>query len=83
LAVYLFITYFYRQNPQFSERASPIEKSFCVTEYAITNSCTSVQRSSENGFIRLQLLQLGHIGGLTTLKARDASVRKKAVAVFV
>jgi hypothetical protein len=47
LAVYLHITYLYRQAPQLSEMTSPIEKSFCVIEYAETNSCTSVQRSCD------------------------------------
>jgi hypothetical protein len=41
LAVYLHITYIYRQAPQLSEMTSPIEKSF---EYAKTNTCTSVER---------------------------------------
>jgi hypothetical protein len=44
LAVYLHINYLHLQAPQLSETTSPTEKSFCVIEYAKTNSCTSVQR---------------------------------------
>jgi hypothetical protein len=43
LTLHLHISCLYQQAPQFSEMASPTEKSFCVTEYTKTNSCTSVQ----------------------------------------
>jgi hypothetical protein len=43
LAVYLHITYVYRQAPQFSEMTSPTETNFCATEFAKSSSCTSVQ----------------------------------------
>jgi hypothetical protein len=43
LAVYLQITYIYRQVPQLSQMTSPTEKNFCVIEYAKSNSCASVR----------------------------------------
>jgi hypothetical protein len=62
---------------------SPIEKSFCVMEYAKTTSRTSVQRASGNGFIRIHLLENLYRDALTTLKPRDGFVRRKAVAVLL
>jgi hypothetical protein len=48
--VYLHITHLYCQAPQFSEMTSPTEKSFCVIEYAKSNSCTNVQQAFRKRF---------------------------------
>jgi hypothetical protein len=51
-AVYLHITYLYRQATQFSEMASPLEKSVFGIEYAKTNSCTNFQRAFRWRFLK-------------------------------
>jgi hypothetical protein len=38
---------------------------------------------SENGFVLIHLLEPRYRGDLTTLQTRDASARRKAVAVLV
>jgi hypothetical protein len=60
-----------------------IEESLCVIEYTKQIHAPVFSGPSENGFVRIHVLEHRYRGGLTTLKTRDAFVRRKAVAVLV
>jgi hypothetical protein len=83
LAVYLHITYLYHQALKFSEMASPTEKRFASLSTREQIHAPVFSRPSENGFVQIHLLEHCYRSGLTTLKTRDAYVRRKAAGILI
>jgi hypothetical protein len=72
-----------RVPPQFKKMESPTQRSFCVIEHSKQIHAQMFSGSSKNIFIRNRLLEHQYRGDLTTLKTRDAFVRRKALTVFM